>query len=328
MLNREIALKLQNEYQKKQDSIYKALNKRKKEIYKKFPEIKTIDDQLSSYSINVIRSIFNKSHDNECIGDMKMKIQALKEKKKLILKSNGYAENYMEPHFFCKDCADTGYIGDKRCHCYKQRLTELCYENSNLSDILKTNNFNYFNYEFYSAEIDESNNMSPRQNIVKILKRINNFIDKFDETDSSLLFYGRSGLGKTFLSHCVAKALLDKNYTVVYFTSADLMDMLRKYKINDDEYTDEHISMIFDSDLLILDDLGTEPQTGFTQQELFNVINKRLLRQKKMIIATNLTLDELMSHYPERIYSRILGNYMHFYFFGDDIRLKKINISV
>ncbi|WP_026486451.1 ATP-binding protein [Caldanaerobius polysaccharolyticus] len=327
-MNKEIAFQIMREYEKKQDDVIREIKRKTQEVYSKIPLIEKIDAELSKISLYFIKnSFYHPDKSQEYIVQLKKKINTLKEKKIHMLTANGYPPDYLEPKYQCQDCKDTGFVDGKKCHCYKRRLIEICYEKSNLKEVLKTHNFNNFRLDFYSEDVDPEQGMSPRQNMQQILERSRKFIQSFGENDGySFLFYGRSGLGKTFLSYCIAKELLDRGYVVLYLTSTDLFDILREFKLSDDDYTDEHIQMIFDSDLLILDDLGTEPLTGFTLQELFNVINKRLIHGKRMIVSTNLTLDEITSYYPERIYSRLLGNFKLFYFFGEDIRLKKRDI--
>ena len=147
------------------------------------------------------------------------------------------------------------------------------------------------------------------------------FYKDFDILNESLLFSGSSGLGKTFLSNCIAKELLDKGKVVIYQTSSNLIDILRNLRF--DESSDKNqIEEILSCDLLVIDDLGTEPNTSYSHSELFNIINARILRDKKMIISTNLSIEDLHNYYPERITSRIYGHFKIFEFFGDDIRIK------
>ena len=154
----------------------------------------------------------------------------------------------------------------------------------------------------------------------KNLSKIKDYIRNFNNTNDNLLFYGNSGTGKTFLSHCIAKELLDNGYFVVYRTAEEMIQNLRKIRF---ENQVEYEKLLLDCDLLIIDDLGTEQINEFSKTELFNLLNKRLLKQKKMLVSTNYTLKDLMSIYSERISSRLLGNFKLFKFYGDDIRVTK-----
>ena len=134
------------------------------------------------------------------------------------------------------------------------------------------------------------------------------------------MFYGNSGTGKTFLSWCIAKELLDRGYLVIYKTSAEIMSDLRNIVIENNSILKD---LLINCDLLIIDDLGAEQVTDFTNTELFNLINTKLLKNKKMLISTNLTLHQISKLYSDRLYSRLAGNFRNFTFYGDDLRIKE-----
>ncbi len=213
------------------------------------------------------------------------------------------------------------------CHCLKQKLLNLEYNKSNIYNLDKQN-FDNFSLDYYSDQPDESRynlKLSPRENILKIKKLALRFIDNFDnDKEKNLLFTGNTGLGKTFLSSCIANELLKKGKTVLYQTAPIMLDKVIDYRFGKDN------SNIYDSllnvDLLIIDDLGTESMNSMKFTELFNIINSRLLnsnnKKTRTIISTNLSLQDMFSTYDERIVSRIVGNYNICYFYGDDIRFK------
>jgi DNA replication protein DnaC len=149
------------------------------------------------------------------------------------------------------------------------------------------------------------------------------FIETFSNSKDNLLFYGNSGTGKTFLTHCIAKELLDRGILVIYKTAEELIKNLREVRIENNTDMED---LLVNCDLLIIDDLGTEQISNFTKTELFNLINKRLLKEKKMIVSTNYTLEELSKTYSERITSRLFGNFTLCKFYGEDIRVK-INLN-
>ncbi len=202
------------------------------------------------------------------------------------------------------------------------------YNNSNIYD-LENQNFSKFNINYYSDKTDTEkykSKLSPRENIEKIRKICDKFIENFDyPNENNLLFCGNSGLGKTFLSSCIANEMIKKGKTVLYQTSPVMLDNIIDYKFG--KSNNNIVSTINSVDLLIIDDLGTETKNNLKITELFNIINSRLLNQNntitKTIISTNLSLQELYNNYDERILSRIIGNYEACYFFGDDIRIKK-----
>lgn len=316
-----------NTYEKMRDAEVKSLSKRKNEISKKVPRIIEIDNQISKLSLELSLNILkNKQINlNNYISNMKNKITDLKIKKSELLVANGYTIDYLDLHYNCTKCQDTGFIGINRCSCYKLVLTKVLYENSELKHILKQNNFGNFNFEYFSPSKSPNEPESPRENIKNIMSISWNFIEKFDSSNENLLFYGNSGTGKSFLAHCIAKELIDNGHMVVYRTAVDLTNELREIRFNPNENKSLE-DILINSDLLIIDDLGAEPLTEFSKVEFFNLLNRKLLKQKKMIVSTNFSIERLLKTYSERISSRLLGNFTLCKFFGEDIRVK-INLE-
>ncbi|MDI3477001.1 MAG: replication protein DnaC [Thermoanaerobacterium sp.] len=316
------------EYEMLRDKSLKEALMRRQEVYKKIPQISNIDEEIKDIGIEISKSIFLKPQKHkDLLENLRSRLNALKKKKADLLRSNGYPETYMEQKFECNICKDTGYVNNKRCKCFEQKLINLYYKQSSIEDITKIENFSNFDYYLYSDK-PYKGKMSPRENMKSIVDVAKDFIANFDNEKESLFFYGDSGLGKTFLSNCIAKELLDRGKVVLYRTAPDLIEGLRLNKLNSDndsyfEYTD----LLRECDLLIIDDLGTEPITPFSLQEIFSIVNARLLANKKFIISTNLPLSEVMNIYPERLCSRILGNFKLLNFYGEDIRIKRKTIN-
>lgn len=210
------------------------------------------------------------------------------------------------------------------CTCLKQKLINIEYNKSNIHNLNKYN-FNNFNLNLFSDEINKekyNSDISPRENIKKIKKLAEEFIDNFDNPDSkNLLFTGNTGLGKSFLSSCIANELILKGKTVLYQTSSEMLESILDYRFGKGNKNIE--DNIYSVDLLIIDDLGTETINSIKSTELYNIINNRLLNNKKTIISTNLNIKNLYANYDERIVSRFIGYYNICRFFGEDIRLKK-----
>ncbi|MGN0291664.1 MAG: ATP-binding protein, partial [Lachnospiraceae bacterium] len=222
------------------------------------------------------------------------------------------------------DCQDTGYIGQERCHCFKQAAIDLVYTQSNLKSILEKENFSTFSFSYYSKEqTNPATNLSALETAEIAVAECKRFIADFDKEFSNLFLYGDTGVGKTFLSNCVAKELLDNGHSVIYFTSFELFHIFEKNVFERDRDMKESYQNIFDCDLLIIDDLGTELSNSFTVSQLFLCLNERILRKKSTIISTNLGLNQLADIYSERTFSRISSNYTMIKLFGDDIRIKK-----
>jgi DNA replication protein DnaC len=311
-------------YEDLREAEAKSLTKRRKEIEEKLPQVLDIERQIGKLSVEVSMTAFRDiANRAEHLQSLKERITDLRMKKSELLYSNGYPINYLEINYKCEKCQDTGFIGVQKCSCYKHNLVRIYYKNSDLNDLTKDNNFDNFNMEYYSIRKAGSEPESPRKNMEKIFTRSMNFIRTFDSTNENLLFYGNSGTGKTFLSNCVAKELLDKGYLVVYRTAESLIQNLKRIRFDGDELLED---LIINCDLLIIDDLGTEQISDFSKTELFNLLNKKILKNKKMIVSTNCTLEEILQIYSERISSRLLGNFGLYKFFGDDIRIKK-NLS-
>jgi DNA replication protein DnaC len=174
--------------------------------------------------------------------------------------------------------------------------------------------------EYYSTKRIGEEPESPRKNMEKTLSKAMNFIRNFSTINENILFYGSSGTGKTFLTHCIAKELLDKGNFVVYRTADELIQNLKAIRFENNTTLED---LLIDCDLLVIDDLGTEQINDFSKMELFNLLNKRILKQKKMLVSTNYSLKELMGLYSERITSRLFGNFNICKFYGEDIRVTK-----
>ena len=312
------------EYEEKRRKAELELENKKIEIYSKFPRLEEIDDEINKLSINKTKMILNKNQDTI---DMDKKITELKKEKEKILKKEKID---LTIKYECNICKDYGYIQKENsktimCNCLKQKLLNLSYNKSNLSDI-KKDNFENFNSDIFS---DEGNN-SPRKNILSIKNACIKFIDEFDNLETkNLLFTGNTGLGKTFMSNCIANELLKKGKTVLYQTAPVLLETVIDNKFNKykTQNSDEFYNNILTVDLLIIDDLGTEYLNSMKLSELFTILNTRILnlnnKPTKTIISTNLSIEQIFKIYEERIGSRIAGYYDIYQFFGEDLRLKK-----
>ena len=325
---------LLSQYNQKKTKAELDARKRKQDLYSKYPRLQEIDDNLSSLAISTTQSLIS-HNDKKLLDELNYKITELKQEKGSVLNDIGVSSDYLEPHYDCQLCKDTGYITNKdytvsMCSCLKQKLYDEQYNQSNISN-LDTQNFEHFSDSYYSDKIDEEKyhtKISPRENINIIKDVCYKFIENFENPDQkNLLFTGNTGLGKTFLSSCIANEIIKKGKNVLYQTAPVMLDAIIDYRFGKTKGTNI-LDSILNVDLLIIDDLGTECINNMKFTELFNIINTRLLNQKKItktIISTNLSLRNLYSTYDERIVSRIVGNYDICYFFGDDIRFKNKN---
>ena len=292
------------------------------EVYGKAPQLKELDDRIASTSLASAKKLL--SGDDSALTDLKKQLRLLQEEKHTIISSLGYPENYLDMPYTCPNCQDTGYIGNQRCHCFKQAAIDLVYTQSNLKTILEKENFSTFSLSYYSdTQINPATNLSALETAKDALRASRTFIESFEKEFSNLFFYGDTGVGKTFLSNCIAKELLDRGHSVIYFTAFELFHIFEKTVFERDAEAAEPYQNIFDCDLLIIDDLGTEMSNSFTTSQLFLCLNERILRKKSTIISTNLSLNQLAEIYSERTFSRISSNYTMIKLFGDDIRIKK-----
>ena len=316
-----------NGYQSKLLDIYsnirehetKELQKRKAEINRLYPDILDIDTKIQKLSLQLSLVILKSKNPDYDLKEYKNQIMDLKAKKYEMLVSKGYDPEFLNLHYKCAKCQDTGYIGTDKCTCFKDKLISLYYENSLLQDILRTKNFDSFNINLFTTRREGTEKYSSRKNMENILEYVrNDYIPNFKFSNSNLLFFGTPGSGKSFLSYCIAKELLDAGYLVIYKTADELINDLRDVRFNHNTKLEE---ILVDCDLLIIDDLGAEQKSEFSITELFNLLNKKLLKNKKMLVSTNLVLPSISKIYSERIYSRLVGEFKLYKFYTDDLRI-------
>lgn len=311
-------------YQDQQNRNRKLQSDRIKEAYERIPRLAEIQDEVASISIKKARILLAKQKGDQDF-DLNHALSDLAEERKALLLGNGYPENYLELPCRCSACQDTGYTSDARkCSCFLQMEVDLLYDQSNLKEILKQENFDTFCLDFYSEkQIDPRTGYSARAYADRAFSVAHQFVDHFGSCQDNLCIYGATGVGKTFLSHCIAKELIEKGFSVLYLTAFELFDSLETRKFSSDLSLTETHSHIFDCDLLIIDDLGSELNNSFTTSQLFLCINQRILDRKATIISTNLSMEDLRASYSERTFSRILSSYKMIPMYGRDIRIQK-----
>ena len=298
---------------------------RLEQLYATIPQLKSINDAIASLSVEAARKKL--ADDLTGAALIKDKIEDLKEEKAALLQHYGFDDSIFDSVYTCKDCKDTGYINGEKCHCFKQEVINVVYAQSNIKNILSRENFNHFSYEYYSDEdINPTTGLSSLETARRAVHECQHFIEDFDNKPKNLFLYGNTGVGKTFLTNCVAKELIDSSHSVIYVSAIRLFEILagNTFKRSNDNAapSSDLASNLHDCDLLIIDDLGTELVNSFTASAFFNCINERHLRQKSVIISTNLSLAELRANYSERVFSRITSNYTLLKIYGDDLRMK------
>ncbi len=314
---------LMRDYQKQQLINKRDQDLRVEEIYKKIPQIKELDQKI--ITVSAARARKQLGNDGVKVEELKKELDNLREEKRNLLISNHYCENYMELQYVCNVCEDTGYVNGKRCKCFEEERRKVLYAQSNIREILMRENFDTFEESYYDDSKNIGNlSMTQKEYMKRVVKRCKQFVEEFSEISGNLLFTGSTGVGKTFLTNCIAKELIERGIAVIYLSSNDLFDILSKYKFSYEvEEVEEIYKNIFDCQLLIIDDLGTEMNNTFVTSQLFYCINERLNRNKGTIISTNLSPDMLRDTYSDRVASRMISSYTTIPLYGDDIRVKK-----
>lgn len=293
----------------------KLLEERTREIYDKLPEYKNLDELTATLSVQQGKK--NILGESNALDELKDILEDLNRQKKLILTGAGYSVNYLDPVYTCSYCKDTGFIDGEKCHCFKQAMLNMLYEQSNIREVLLNESFDDISYAYQQGE-----DLTRLQNAVA---KARNFTENFDLDYQNLLFYGTVGTGKSFLSNCIANALIEKGHSVIYFSAGDLFVKLSEFafrKNGKDSGTNPYED-IYNCDLLVLDDLGTELTNSFVVSQLFTCLNERHLRRKSTVISTNLPLEDLRDRYSDRIFSRIISNYDICKLSGQDVRIYK-----
>ncbi|MDO4616304.1 MAG: ATP-binding protein [Lachnospiraceae bacterium] len=295
-----------------------------RDAYQQIPRLAEIHDEVSTLSMKKARILLHPS-GNDKDFNLDLALSELADERRALLLANGYPADYLELPVSCSLCHDTGYTEDgRKCSCFLQMEVELLYDQSNLKEILQKENFEYFSLDYYSdTNIDPRTGRSSRAIAERACTVAKQFTEQFGKQPENLCIYGDTGVGKTFLSHCIAKELIEKGFSVLYLTAFELFDSLETRKFSADLAIQETHRHIFDCDLLIIDDLGSELNNSFTTSQLFLCINQRILDQKAVIISTNLSVEDLRANYSERIFSRILSSYKMIPMYGRDIRIQK-----
>lgn len=304
-----------HKYERTRDKNRHLLDERKNEVYMVVDGYKELDEAVSSYSVAYGKKLLN--GDDSAMDDLRKVLADLSDSKSKLLVSYNYPADYLEPIYDCPDCQDTGYINGSKCHCFRRQMITLLYEQSGIQEMLADNNFSTLSDEYYEGE--------DLERFRSAVDSCHEFINNFPAGSPNLFLYGTVGTGKSFLSGCIAKELLDKGYSVIYFSAVQLFDLLSEYSFdhkNKDSLYNPYEDL-YNCDLVIIDDLGTEIANNFVTSKLFNCLNERQIRKKSTIISSNLSLEELKTLYSDRIFSRVTSNYVFRKLTGPDVRMSK-----
>ena len=301
---------------------------RQRECYAGDARLEEIDRELSHTMAKIIASGFRRGVDpRSAIEALREENLSLQRERGERLVELGYPADFLEPKANCAKCNDTGWVGSEMCSCLRDYYTRE--QNAELSRLLDlgTQSFETFHFDYYSKEADSEHGQSPYQRMEKNYDACRDYAYEFSPKSGSLLLSGDPGLGKTFLSASIARVVSDAGRSVVYDTANHIFARFEAQKFRRDDDADEaedDVSRYMRCDLLIIDDLGTELTTDFVRSALYQIVNTRLMTNRKTIISTNLNPAELGQRYGAAILSRLEGEYRILPFFGDDIRkLKK-----
>lgn len=306
---------IMRQYEERQTRNRHLREERLRHIYRTIEGYQAIDESVASVSVMQGKKML--AGDTSALAQLKERLGSLAQERARLLTQNGYPANFLQPVYDCPDCQDTGYIQGQKCHCFKQAEITLLYEQSNLAQILEKENFSSLSFAYFEGDTLASY----RQTVEKCKK----FADNFKTGYQNLFFYGTVGTGKTFLTNCIAKECIEKGCSVVYFSAANLFDLLSRnaFSYKNQEEMSSLCSTLYTCDLLVIDDLGTETATAFTLSHFFTCLNERLLRRKPIIISTNLSLEDCRNRYQDRIFSRLTSNFDFCKLSGPDIRMFK-----
>ena len=296
--------------------------RRRDDFYAACPRAAEIERLLSHTAVQAAKAVLGSGNSGEILAKLKENNLALQEERRQLLASAGLPEDYLQPHYQCPKCEDTGYIDGRMCSCLKALLRKEAYRRLNDSTPLSLCTFDSFSLSYYPDTSDSPDRPSPRAQIGKILSYCRRYAANFSPDSPSLLMQGGTGLGKTHLSLSIANEAIERGFGVIYGSTQNLASSLEKERFRRDS-DDETNQMLLSCDLLILDDLGTEFSTSFIDAAIYNIVNTRLMSKRPTIISTNLSLREMETRYTERFVSRIIGSYIRLFFYGSDVRQQR-----
>ena len=292
------------------------------EAYAKVPRLKQIDVQLRRTMALAAQAVFVSGGDAQAAMAEARNANLELQRERDALVAEYFEEGYLDDSPVCDCCGGLGYVGSTMCEC----LRELCRQEQKKELSLLSGgkeSFSQFRLDYYPDRLDAKLGVSPRMIMERNFKICRTYAATFSMNSGNLLFNGGTGLGKTFLSACIARTVADRGYSVVYETASHLFNKLERAKFSNDEEARQETRKYQDCDLLIVDDLGTEMPGQFVTAALYSLVNDRMLENKPMVVSTNLNIDEIKRRYSPQIGSRLEGGFTRLTFLGEDIRVLK-----
>ncbi|MBR2877092.1 MAG: ATP-binding protein [Clostridia bacterium] len=311
----DVYIKAEAELKKRRDNAENLAEMRRKQIANKHPELLEIENVIRDAALEVIKGLGSgKSVNVESLAEKNLEAQA---KKKKLLTENGYPEDYLEPQYSCKKCSDSGIFNGKLCSCHLELLKKISMSEYSCSSVLAVSTFDTFDLKYYSENKDINLGYSPREYMEASYDFLKSYAESFTKNSGSFFFTGATGLGKTHLSLAVMNTVSQKGYNVFYGSADNIIKEMEKERFGRSNGDIEE--EINNADLLIIDDLGTEFKTAFSETAVYQLINNAILNSKPMIISSNLSINELEERYGQRVVSR-LNSFEVINFIGTDIR--------
>ena len=312
---------IENKYDAVRLSHIRDMQKKLDAAYVSYPRLSHIDEEVAALNMKKLRiRLGTEESDGQDIGS---KLADLSLERKALLSMAGFKDGIIEPEYDCPACKDTGYINGKKCSCFLKAEKELLYSSHVFESILESENFDKFSLDYYSDSVTDPFTKRTAREAARLAYDASvSYVENFARDGGNMYFYGRTGVGKTFLAHCIAAALIEKGVNVLFTSEARLIGTLEDDHFRASDETRANADLIFGCDLLIIDDFGACQNNSFVSSALLRVIEERYLAKKGTVITTNLTIPDLQDKYSDRIWSRISSYYKLYYLFGDDIRIQ------
>ena len=313
---------IMREYRRIRSEEEQDLRDRTAEVYERIPEMRELDARVGSSALRRYKS-FMAGGDSGQIDGFAGELEEISGERARLLREAGYPADYLQMRYRCSICRDTGIADGKHCSCYMEKVRRLLFAQSSLKD--SGESWDSMSWDIYDdSRVIPELSMTQLEYMKKVAGFCRHYCEKFDDEGGSILFMGPTGVGKTYLSRCIASSLLDSCHSVIMLTAIELFDVMGRVRIEktDDDAMKTVYDSLFTCDLLILDDLGSELPNSMTVSELFYVIDHRLGNNRSTVISTNLDLKSMRDIYSERITSRLQRNYTDITLYGEDLRLK------
>lgn len=312
---------LLREYDRRQIRDRADQEERIRQALEQVPGLAQAEQAVSDLSVERARAMLQ--GDTGTAERLAKQLADVKETKAALLADAGLPADQMEMRYECPLCRDTGYVNGQKCRCFQKAIVDMLFRQDSVRERMREENFGTFDLDYFDREErNPVSGLTPYENMMQIRQESLRFVEEFIPGRENLLLMGKAGTGKTFLSHCIAGALMEKGFSVIYLSANSFFESLADHTFGRGG-GEETYRYILDSDLLIIDDLGTEMNSSFVSSQLFFCVNERAQRERSTVISTNLTLNQIRDAYSERVSSRILENYRIFTLYNPDIRILK-----